>query len=220
MLIGELQRSLQGAVDVVRTLQRADDPEGAVCFRQRDCALGLDVQLLLQSNPKLTLHDEIRRPLHGRHIPLRDLDRAEDLGGAPDLEDRVGELVLDTDMSRGLLQRGPVRRGQQEDRLFLVLDLAPSWGQDRLVLPDQLHDVVPRDVVRRHHHDARPVEGGVQRDRADRAARDRGPDRPAGPGPLDGDVVGVARAPSHLVGTFATGNGAADGRDGSGTHVR
>ncbi len=106
LVIVELQCSLQGAMDVVGALQRADDPDGAVCFRERDCALRLDIQLLLQSNAKLTLHDEIRLPLRGRHIPLRYVDRAEDLGGAPDVRDRGGKLVLDADMtgrrSRGL----------------------------------------------------------------------------------------------------------------------
>ena len=220
LLIVELQCSLQGAMDVVGALQRADDPDGAVCFRERDCALRLDIQLLLQSNAKLTFHDEIRLPLRGRHIPLRYVDRAEDFGGAPDVGDRGGELVLDVDMTGRVLQRGPVRRGQQEDRLLLVPDLAPVRGQNRLVIPDQLDDVLPRDVVRAHHDDARPVEGGVQRERADRAARDRGPNGPAVPGPRHGDVVGVACAPRHLIGTLATGNGAADGREGSGTHVR
>src|SRR5439155_19420287 len=99
LLIAELQRSLQGAMDVVGALQRADDPDGAVCFRERDCALRLDIQLLLQSNAKLTFHDEIRLPLRGRHIPLRYVDRAEDFGGAPDVGDRGGELVLDVDMT-------------------------------------------------------------------------------------------------------------------------
>ena len=128
LLIGELQGSLQGAMDVVGALQRADDPDGAVCFRESDCALRLDIQLLLQSNAKLTLHDDLRLPLRGRHISFRYVDRAEEQGGAPDIRDRSGELVLDVDMAGRLLQRGPVMRGQQEDRFLLVPDLAPLRG--------------------------------------------------------------------------------------------
>src|SRR2546422_9365937 len=50
VLVGQAQGALQGAMDIVGTLQGADDFDHTSRFRDRDCRLGLDVELFLQAD--------------------------------------------------------------------------------------------------------------------------------------------------------------------------
>ena len=104
----------------------------------------------------------------------------------------------------GLAQGRPVGRGEQRQRLGVVLDLAADRDEDRLVALDRADDVLAGDVGRGDDDDLRPVErrielerveGGVRVGRADRRAvpgararrcrRCRARCRSAWPGPRD-----------------------------------
>ena len=125
-------------------------------------ALRLDVQLLLQPHAERALDHHVRPAQRGLRVPLHDLDRGVGLVRVRDVQYRVARLVVDVHAARRLLERGPVGRGKEQDRLFLVADLA--LRKRRLVVADQLDHVVAGDVRGRHHHHAGPVEGGVEGD--------------------------------------------------------
>jgi len=141
--VTEVQGSLQCPVDVVGALQGADDLDGSITFRNSDGSLGFDVQLLLETNPEGSLYHNLHILHFLQRLAFPDLDRAEDLRGLLDGVDGLGRVVLDADVACRLLDRVSISRRQQEDRLFLVPDFAPLRGQDRLVVPDELDDVVP-----------------------------------------------------------------------------
>ena len=102
-----------------------------------------------------------------------------------------------------------VRGRDERQRLGVVLDLAADRDQDGLVVADQRHDVVARDVGRGHEHDLRPVEAlvALEPEQAGMgvARTDRGPV----PRPGEDEVVGVLRLAGQLGGPFAAERAAA-----------
>ena len=125
----------QRGVDVVRALERAVDRDAAVVGRHRDHRVVLDVQLLLVTDPVLALEDEVGRGerrvgiaggqlVGGEHV-IRRL-RVEDRG------ERAGPRV--SGAARGA-QSLAIGRGEERQRLGMVLDLAPDRDEDRLVRP-------------------------------------------------------------------------------------
>src|SRR5512141_2782761 len=150
--------------------------------------------------------------------------RPEHVVGPVDLR-RAGEGVLDGEDGRQGLDVGPqvVERALDPERVLARhegerLAGVPHvvGGEDGLVFLDQGDDV-RRDVLGGDDGDPRPVEGGVLRDAAQPAARDRraqrGADERAGPR----HVVDVPRPPRHLRGPVRAGNAAADERHQSPT---
>ena len=81
-----------------------------------------------------------------------------------------------------LAQRRPVRRGDERQRLGVMLDLAADRDEDRLVALDRADDVLARDVVGGDDHDLRPVEVGIEVERIECGVRVGRADRGAVPG--------------------------------------
>ena len=166
-------------------------------------------------------HLDILQMLHIlQNLAFHDVNCAEDLSGLLELVDRLHRVVFDADMTRRLLEGAAVGCRQQQDRLLFMPDLSPFWDQHGLVVPDEVDDVIAGDVVGRDDDHALPVKGGIERNGPYAAPGHSRSDRLPVPSARGGDVVGVARAPRHFVDTLATGNGAADGREESGAHVR
>src|SRR2546428_13541538 len=78
LFIGQVQGSFQGTVDVVRALERANDLDGSIRFRNSDGSLWLDIQLLLKTDPENPLHHlQILQTLSlGPHLAFPDFDCA------------------------------------------------------------------------------------------------------------------------------------------------
>jgi len=118
--------------------------------RNRDRSLRLDVELLLEAHPEGSLDylDTLQILQTLDNLAFRDLNRAEDVRCLVEGEDGLGRVVLDPEVACRFLEGVPISSRQQEDRFLLVPDLAPLPRQDWLVVPDELDDVVPRDVRR------------------------------------------------------------------------
>ena len=103
----------------------------------------------------------------------------------------------------------PVRGRDERQRLGVVLDLAADRDQDGLVVADQRHDVVARDVGRGHEHDLRPVEALVALEPEQAGMGVARTDRRPVPRPGEDEVVGVLRLAGQLGGPFAAERAAA-----------
>src|SRR5882762_5423667 len=212
LFVAERQRSLQRAMHVVGTLQRPDDLDPAPGLRDRDGTLRLDVELLLEADLERSLNylDILQTIENFVNLALTDLDRAVGLSGPIDIKDRLQRLVLDGDRTLGGGQGLAVRSGNEEDRLLAVADLLGR--ERRLIVADQLNDVVARDVAGAHDRDLCKIEAGIVGDRADAPPGDARADRLAVPRAVDDEIVSVARAPRDLVASFAPRNGASNRR--------
>jgi len=206
LLVGQGQCPFEGTVDVVGALQRSHYRDAAVVVGLGDGALRLDVELLLQPHPKRSLDDDSGITQRRVDVALHDLDRAVGLGGVFDREHRRHGVVGDGDVARGFLESRFVGSGKEQDRLGLMAYLTPQPRQRGLVVADQLHDVLAGDVVRGRHHHPRPIEARVERDRAERPARNRRPDRLAVPRTRHDEIVGLTRPPGDLVGALEARN--------------
>ena len=163
LVVRQVHGALQSSVDVVGTLQRRDDghsrtpsPRPQVPIRNRDGALRLDVQLFLQTNAERTLnHHHILPTLQVlQNLAFPDFDRAENLGRLLERINGLGGLILDPNVAGRVLERRPIGSCEQQNRLFPMSDFAAERRQDGLVVPDELDDVVTRDVSGRHDDDA------------------------------------------------------------------
>ena len=172
--------ALQRLVDVVRALERAVDGDAAVLARDGDHRVVLDVELLLVADPVLALEDEVgrgERRRRGRRTRSRSgRRRGRSTSGSKTGGSGVGP---DRDGAAGRAERLAIRRGEEDERLGVVLDLAADRDEDRLVVADQADDVVAGDVGRGDDGDLRPVEGGieVERRRTGRGRRSSGSSR-------------------------------------------
>ena len=95
-------------------------------------------------------------------------------------------------------ERVAVGRGEEDERLGVVLDLAADRDEHRLVVADQADDVVAGDVVRGDDGDLRPVEVGVEVERDESGVGVGRADRRAVPGTGEDEVVGVLRLAGEL----------------------
>ena len=111
-------------------------------------------------------------------------------------------------------ERRPIGRGEERQRLGVVLDLAADRDQDRLVRLDRADDVLARDVGRGHDDDRRPVEGGIEVERDEPGVRVGRADRRAVPGAREDQVVGVLRGTGQLGRALAPERGGAAGAAG------
>ena len=127
-----------------------------------------------------------------------------------EVEDRFQGLIVDLDMSGGGFEHLSIGCGEEENRLLAVVDLLP--GERRLVIFDQVNDVVSWDVVRGDDHDAVPVEGAIEGDAPNPSARHGRADRLAVPCAGKGEVVGVAGASRNLTDALASRDRATNGR--------
>ena len=130
------------------------------------------------------------------------------------VEDRRERLGPDRDgVPRGA-ERRPVGRGEERERLGVVLDLATDRDEDRLVVLDRADDVVARDVGRGDDDDRRPVEGRVEVERDEAGVRVGRADRGPVPGAREDQVVGVLRGAGELGRALAAERGGAAGAAG------
>src|SRR6266567_4320974 len=129
LFIGQVQGTFQGTVDVVRALERADDLDGSIRFRNSDGSLWLDIQLLLKTDPENPLHHlQILQTLQiVQNLAFPDFDCAEDFGCLVEQVDGLGGLIVDLDVAGSLIQHGPIGSRQQQDRCLTVPDL-PALG--------------------------------------------------------------------------------------------
>ena len=216
----QTQAPLQGGVEVVRALQRARDRDAATIRRDGDHRVVLDVELLLVADAVLALEHDIRAGQGRLHVRAG-LDRV--LGeGVLGLErvEHAGQLRRPRRRPvAGLAQGRLVGRGDERQRLRVVLDLAADGHEDRLVGLDRADDVLARDVGGGHDDDLRPVEGGIELEGVEGGVRVGRADRGAVPRPGDDDVVGVQGRAGQLGRSFAAqrrGRPRATGHDGSG----
>ena len=200
--IGQVQRPLQRPVDVIRALHRAVDLDPAVGAGDRDHGLVLDVQLLLVADPVLALDHDLGRVKAGLHVALDELEVGELALGEQRIEDGRQPLGAERDVALGDAQQLAVGRGQQADRLGLVLDFPAQRDEDRLVVLDEADHVVARDVVGGDHHHLGPVEVRVQVDAPQPGMGLGGAD--GGPVPRAGkdEVVGVLGGAGELLRTL------------------
>ena len=214
------EHALQGVVHEVGALERAAHHDAALGGALGDHAVVLDVELLLVPAAVDPLDHEIRVRETRHEVAVRDVVLLEEVVLAVDLHPRrervldrehgVERLDLDAHGTQGGLGALGIGVRQQQDGLVRVLDLAHD--QERLVLEDVGHAVLARDVPVIGDHHAVPVEGRVEFDAADEAARNLGAHGAAVEHPGDLEVVHVKRAPGDLVGAVALGDVRADRR--------
>ena len=210
----DAETALERRVDVVRALERAVDGHAAVLARDRDHRVVLDVELLLVTDPVLALEDEVGGRECGIGVARGELVGREDVVGRERIEDRGEWRGPDRDRVARRAQDGAVRRGQQGQRLGVVLDLAADRDEDRLVGLDRADDVVAGDVGRGDDHDRRPVEARVEVEGGERRVRVGGADRRPVPGAREDQVVGVLGRAGQLGRPFAAERGRATGTSG------
>ena len=202
------ERGHELRADVVRALQAALDQHAAVRLRRADHALRLDVELLLVAGLVGALDHVRRRGERALRVALHDRLRGERMqprapGAVPrdDLVQRQhrGQGVdLRLHVRRRLAGEPARRRGNQRQRLAAVLDGVVC--EERHVEAEHVHEVLARDVGRRHDADGAPVERGIKRQAAQAPARDGRAHDEAVPRAGRGQVVDVAaRAPDLLV---------------------
>ena len=219
--VGQLQGSLQGAVDVVRALARAVHRDPAIGVRDGDHRLVLDVQLLLVANAVGPLDHQLRLREADLQVAASHLDMRELLARFERVEGRRQALGPDAEVAPGRTQRPAVGRGNQAQRLGLVADLAADRDQDRLVVPDQAHHVVAGDVGCGDDHHLAPVERLVEVYAQERGMGFRRSDGGAVPGAGEDEVVGVLGKSGELGRPFAPQRTAprdATGRRAAGRH--
>ena len=165
----------------------------------------LDVQLLLVADAILALEDDVGAG-----------ERGLDIG--PGLDRVLGERVVrlerveDAGQLRGPRQRPVARlaqgrlvgRGEEGQRLGVVLDLPTERDEDRLVALDRADDVLARDVGRGDDDHLRPVEAWIELERIERGVRVGRSDGGAVPRPGDDDVVRVQGRAGQLGRPFAS----------------
>src|SRR5204862_1978219 len=125
LLIGQLERALQGSVDVVGALQRPYDRDPRLSAAgsplspgDRDRSLRLDVELFLQTDAKAALDNEFDTFDILEILALPDVDGAVDLGRLLQRIDRLGRVVVDPDVPDRFLERVPIGGRQEQDRLL------------------------------------------------------------------------------------------------------
>ena len=216
--IVDAESALERGVDVVRALERAVDGDPAICRRDRDHRVVLDVQLLLVADPVLALEDEVGGRERRVGIAGRQLVGREEGVGLERVEDGRKRFADDLRGAARRPQRRPIRGGDERERLRVVLDLATDRDQDRLVGLDRADDVVAGDVGRGDHDDRGPVEPGVELERGEPGVRIGRADRRPVPGAREHEVVGVLRGAGELGRPLATERGHPAGttrRDGA-----
>ena len=205
----EGQGPLHRLVDVVRALQRAVDGQPAVLLGHGDHRVVLDVELLLVPDAVGPLEHDLRLREARFEVARGDLVVREDVVAHERVEDRRERLGARGDGRLGRPKRLSVRGRDERQRLGVVLDLAADRDQDRLVVADQRHDVVARDVGRGHEHDLRPVEALVALEPEQAGMGVARTDRRPVPRPGEDEVVGVLRGPGQLVRALAPERAAA-----------
>ena len=196
---------------VVRALERAGDGHAAVVPRDRDHRVVLDVELLLVAHPVFALEDHVGGRHRGVDLAGLDVVVGERVVRSERVEDRRKRFGAHGDRLAGGAQGRLVGRGQEEQRLRVVLDLAAERDEDRLVRLDGADDVVAGDVRRGDDHDRGPVERRVLVDGHEPGVGVGRADRRAVPGARHDDVVGVERGAGQLGGALPTRRGATAG---------
>ena len=164
------------------------------------------------ADPVLALEDEVGGRERGVRVAGRELVGGEEGVRDERVEDRRERLG---DGRRGMprgAERRPVGRGEERERLGVVLDLAADRDQDRLVGLDRADDVVARDVGGGDDDDRRPVEGRIELERGEARVRVGRADRRPEPGAREDQVVGVFRGAGQLGRTLAPQRAGSRGR--------
>ena len=176
----QVEQPGERVMDVVGTLHRSPDGDAVFSIGDGEHPVRLDVQLLLRPGLVLAFHNDRRAGESGVHIALRDGVALEDVVVAPDdlascerfldCKDRGQRLDLDGHPAACGIRPRAIFMRNQHDRLFRVID---DIGREvRLVVHDQFHDVRARDVCGGHDRVLVPVDGGIEPDPFEPAARD------------------------------------------------
>ena len=174
------------------------DGDAAVLARDGDHRLVLDIQLLLVADAVGPLDDHLGG-CHGRgRIAARDRVVGELVLRRQGVEHRRQALGAEADVAARLPQRGAIRCRDERAGLRLVSDLAADRHEHRLVVVDQAHDVLARDVIGGDHDDALPVERVVELDAEQAGVGLRGADGGAEPRAGEDEVVRVLRLAGEL----------------------
>ena len=193
----QAQGALHRVVDVVGTLQRAEDLDAAVGARRGDDALGLEVHVLLVAGEIGALDDRGGRGEGGVGVAAVDVVLGDDVVGRGQ---HVGHGRQRLREQPDVVASGPCEgeRGgcDQSHRLTDVADLVRD--QDRLIVLHEVDHVLAGDVGPGEDHHATPVEAGVALQPEQAGVRLRRPYGAAVPGPARRDrrCSGPARGPS------------------------
>ena len=202
-------------MDVVRALERAVDRDATVLARHGDHRVVLDVELFLVADAVFAFEDEVRgREGRRRHRRRRSRTRRRRARTRADRRPRAAASVRASDMVLGRAEHGPVGRGDERERLGVVLDLATDRDEDRLVRLDRADDVLAGDVGGGHDDTRGPVEGGVQVQGDEPGVRVGRADRDPEPGAREDQVVGVLGGSGQLRRALSTERGDASGASG------
>ena len=219
-LSSEAEAALERRVQVVRALERARDGDAATVGRDRDHRVVLDVELLLVADAVLALEDEVGAGERGLDVVPASIVYCAKMWSDSSGSKTPGSFVVrGLRAVAGLAQGRLVGRGEERQRLGVVLDLAADRHEDRLVGLDRADDVLARDVGGGDDDDLRPVEGGIEVEGIERGVRVGRADRGAVPRPGDDDVVGVQGRAGQLGRSLAPqrrGRAGAAGHDGAG----
>ncbi len=101
------------------------------------------------ADPVLAFEDEIRLGEALLEVSGVDLVVGEDVVADERVEDSGEGGRPDRDGVAGVAQGLAVGRGEEDERLGVMLDLSADRDEDRLVVADQADDVVAGNVVRR-----------------------------------------------------------------------
>ena len=214
----EAEAALERRVQVVRALERARDGDAAALGRHGDHRVVLDVELLLVADAILALEDDVGGGERRLDV-VAGLDRVlgEDVVGLERIEDPGSFVVRGSARCRASRSVALSGRGEQRQRLGVVLDLAADRDEDRLVGLDRADDVLAGDVGRGDDDDLGPVEARIEVEGIEGGVRIGRADRGAVPRPGDDDVVRVQGRAGELGRSLAAqrrGRTRATGDDG------
>jgi hypothetical protein len=197
LFVGQPEKDLQRAVNVVRALERAVHGDAAV-LRHGDHAVGFDVELFLVPGTVLSLDDDLGVAEPAGEVALFNRDLLEDLWRACGVVARLASAIVDRDPTLRVQESLAFLVRDEEDRLGEVADF--FFRQTWLIELDQRDRVSAGDVTEVGDREARAVE--VEADPRDLALRNRRSDRARVEHPREDEVVDVLRPAGDLVEPF------------------
>src|SRR6187402_264220 len=218
LIFGQIEGHHQSMVQVVRALQRAVYGHALFFAVLRNASVVFNVELLLRAGAVLAFNDEGGivpnridvALLH--HIALEGVVFSPHDGVHPlalfDCEDRGPWLVLNLDGGNSLRKPRAIRMGEQENRLFGMVD--ELIGEAGMVLDQMNNGVGARNIFRCNDDKLAPVDFFAELDRNNTTTRDFRPYCRPKPHTRERKVIDVLRFSQYLSRSLFTKRRGAD----------
>src|SRR6266516_668931 len=209
-------------MNVVRTLHRAPNGHDVLWVGHRDRAIVLDIELLLRAGVVFTFDDQIRLRPDFIDIALVHQEGLEDVIFAPDDflpgqrfcdgADRGQLFDYNPHVAAGFLQQISIGMGQKNYWLFRMVYYLV--GEVRLIVQDQRHIVLARNVFRCNDREFIPGNVAFERDVLDFSVGHRAADSDSVQDIRERQVIDIQSLASDFPAAFFAGNRFADDAGG------